>query len=337
MPPTTKMDLKLPFLISVLVIEGNQSMDIITPEQILARIAALEKKDLELTEFNKRLLAMVENQREQMEQKDMTINQLLKQVNVLEQKETDNQNLKTEVSKLQARIIALESKVKQQTDIKENQEGNGQKSAVPFLHGLETHKGNIKSEFLNVILANKKHLPQTRPEDVHLAEVKRIKPDKEKETLKIRQASSAAELVAFHAVIDLGHVSHIGIHQNIVFESVLLNLASSYHVQHGIFIAPTNGLYLFSTSIMADNNGKIIYTELVKNGAVLARTQGQGHSGSHDQGSVTVVTQLNASDEVWVRLHCCADDSLYGERYSTFTGVNVNCIVRQSLSVFIKS
>ncbi|XP_045181482.2 cerebellin-4-like [Mercenaria mercenaria] len=129
------------------------------------------------------------------------------------------------------------------------------------------------------------------------------------------------EAVAFHAVVDAnGEVRHHGINQNLVFETVLLNINGGYHSQHGLFIAPTAGLYIFSTSVLDAGSKPLIHADMVKNGAVLARAYGHGNSGFPEQGSVTVVTQLKAGDEVWVRISCCADGSITGLRYTSFTG-----------------
>ena len=129
------------------------------------------------------------------------------------------------------------------------------------------------------------------------------------------------EAVAFHAVVDSnGEVPHHGVNQNLVFETVLLNINGAYHNQHGLFVAPAAGLYIFSTSVLDAGSKPLIHADLVKNGNVLARAYGHGNGGYPEQGSVTVVTQLKTGDEVWVRLSCCADSPITGMRYTSFTG-----------------
>ncbi|XP_053383320.1 uncharacterized protein LOC128549779 [Mercenaria mercenaria] len=143
-----------------------------------------------------------------------------------------------------------------------------------------------------------------------------------------RQTVSQGEAVAFHAVNTHGEIAHIGVGQNIHFETVLLNLNNGFHPQHGVFIAPTAGLYIFSTSVLSfsGQTTSLFAADLVKNGAILGRAYGHGDNGYHDRGSVTAVTQIAAGDEVWVRLHCCADDSLYGGYYTTFTGALLSAL-----------
>ena len=57
---------------------------------------------------------------------------------------------------------------------------------------------------------------------------------------------------------------HTNSNQDIVFDRVFTNLGNSYHVSHGIFGAPTPGIYIFSVTIVAD--GQAAHAKLVKNG-----------------------------------------------------------------------
>ncbi|XP_053383625.1 complement C1q-like protein 4 [Mercenaria mercenaria] len=128
--------------------------------------------------------------------------------------------------------------------------------------------------------------------------------------------------VAFHAVRDGGEYPHLGKYQHIVFSTVLLNIGNGYSANHGIFTAPKAGLYIFSASILSNYKPatSLFAADIVKGGHVLARVYGHGVNGYHDQRLATVVTQLRAGEQVWVRLNCCANDSLWGYRYTTFSG-----------------
>lgn len=127
--------------------------------------------------------------------------------------------------------------------------------------------------------------------------------------------------VAFHAVLDDGETSNIGLGQHIPFPTELLNLGGGYHKLHGTFICSLSGVYVFSTSILSYRNPHPdIQASVMKNGQVLARVYGHGDNGIYDQGSVTVTVQLQEGDEVWVELHNPADSSIYGYRYTSFTG-----------------
>lgn len=127
--------------------------------------------------------------------------------------------------------------------------------------------------------------------------------------------------VAFHVVNDLYEIMHLSINQPVPFETGLLNLGGQYHSSTSIFIAEQPGVYIFSVTILSfyDPHPEF-HAAIVKNGGVLTRIYGHGDNGRHDQGSATVVVQLNARDEVWVRMQEVSDTSLFGERYTTFTG-----------------
>lgn len=126
---------------------------------------------------------------------------------------------------------------------------------------------------------------------------------------------------AFHAVSDRGEMTHIGKDQTVVFENVLLNIGGDFHINHSLFIAEMPGVYMFSASILSFVNAHPEFSAaIVKNGGNLALIYGHSDNGRHDQGSVTVVTQLDAGDEVWVKLLSPDDGSIYGGRYTTFSG-----------------
>ncbi|XP_060555246.1 uncharacterized protein LOC132716092 [Ruditapes philippinarum] len=132
---------------------------------------------------------------------------------------------------------------------------------------------------------------------------------------------AATNFVAFHAVLTPYHIDHLGDNDNIRFDRVLLNEGDGYHNQHGLFITPKPGFYLFSVTL-ATNYDQKFYAQLKKNGAPLINLSGNGQAGGYlDQGSVTVVTKLNAGDEVWVVHNSPPDGSIWGNSFSSFTGV----------------
>ncbi|XP_060575588.1 uncharacterized protein LOC132733030 [Ruditapes philippinarum] len=111
---------------------------------------------------------------------------------------------------------------------------------------------------------------------------------------------AATNFVAFHAVLTQQYNGNLGGNENIRFDSVLLNEGDGYHNQHGLFITPKPGFYLFSVTL-ATYYDKPFYAQLKKNGATLVNLSGNGQAGRYlDQGSATVVTKLNTGDAVWV-------------------------------------
>lgn len=127
--------------------------------------------------------------------------------------------------------------------------------------------------------------------------------------------------VAFHAVMKRNMITHITTGQNVVFDTELLNVGNGYHSEHGVFIAPYPGIYVFSVSILSyvDPHPEA-QVDLVRNNIVLAKVYVHGDSGRHDQGSVTATVQLDAGDEVWAQTSVYDDTTIWGGRLSSFTG-----------------
>ena len=76
-----------------------------------------------------------------------------------------------------------------------------------------------------------------------------------------------------------------------MFEKVITNVGDAYNAAHGHFIAPVKGLYLFSASIMADNN-KEVWTMFMHNNKDICRIYARGTDDRHAQGSQTMILQL---------------------------------------------
>ncbi|KAL4228780.1 EMI domain [Mactra antiquata] len=64
-----------------------------------------------------------------------------------------------------------------------------------------------------------------------------------------REKRQQTDIVAFHAVLTIPELDHVGVDGNIKFNNVFLNAGNSYHNQHGLFIAPQSGIYLFSVTL----------------------------------------------------------------------------------------
>jgi len=116
--------------------------------------------------------------------------------------------------------------------------------------------------------------------------------------------------------------TNIGVDQVITFDRVGLNLGDGFHPVHSIFIAPRSGVYLFSSSIMTFyNNPAEVQAAITVNGITIAMVFGHGDSGRHDQGAQTVIVNLKVNDEVDVRNVKFDHDVVYGNLYSSFSGI----------------
>ena len=129
--------------------------------------------------------------------------------------------------------------------------------------------------------------------------------------------------VAFTAGINPLYVDNMDPKQTIIFETTITDIGGGYNNSTGIFIAPRPGVYAFSCSLLDHyQNGLMLHAEIVKdNASVLGRVFAHAEQDQYrDQGAQTVVTHLNAGDQVWVRIWDSKNLSLGGQLYSTFTG-----------------
>lgn len=130
--------------------------------------------------------------------------------------------------------------------------------------------------------------------------------------------------IAFHAVLDQVHKTGLAKGDTLVFNNVKLNLGDGYHSNHGIFIAPKPGLYVFSASVTSypSADSHVFTAVIVKNGTPLAGLIGNGGSKDivSDQGSGTVTMLLETNDEVWVKLTYPENIEIRGGTLSSFTG-----------------
>ena len=141
-------------------------------------------------------------------------------------------------------------------------------------------------------------------------------------TQGIRHASRAgrqvsASPVAFSALAS-HTLSHLGAGQNLIFEKTNVNTNNVYNPHHGVFTAPVPGIYLITTSILANQNREI-HCDIVLNGRVVAQIYARGSDSKHDQGSQTILLHLKQGDDVSIQ-NDDLDESIVGSLYTTFSG-----------------
>jgi len=69
------------------------------------------------------------------------------------------------------------------------------------------------------------------------------------------------------------------------------------------------------------NNPTEVRAAITVNGIQIAHIFGHGDSGRHDQGAQTVIVNLKVNDEVDVRNIQLDHDVVYGDLYSSFSGI----------------
>lgn len=86
-------------------------------------------------------------------------------------------------------------------------------------------------------------------------------------TNRIRRAEGEFP-VAFTATISDHYIEHAGDHQVIVFDNVVTNVGNAYNSHVGIFVAPVNGIYVFSVTLFSPASVSF-HANIVKNGQIL--------------------------------------------------------------------
>jgi len=137
----------------------------------------------------------------------------------------------------------------------------------------------------------------------------------------VRLQRFAPENLAAFTAIKVASQSSVGVNQNIIFEKVLLNEGNGFHSQHGIYIATQRGVYMFTANLVHVNQPGPFHAALVHNGNVIVKLHGE--SNTWDQTSQTVYLSLAAGDEVYVRNIDYEHETIYGDSYSSFSGMLV--------------
>ncbi|XP_060601158.1 complement C1q tumor necrosis factor-related protein 3-like [Ruditapes philippinarum] len=117
------------------------------------------------------------------------------------------------------------------------------------------------------------------------------------------------------------HMLNLGNNQAILFDYIVTNIGHHYSPNTGVFTAPINATYYFSASILSHTN-ELLQTEIVKNG--IREVMIYSYDNDHEQGSNSVVLQLNIGDEVWVRHLGMVGTKVYGNGWSTFSGFKIS-------------
>ncbi|XP_076078937.1 complement C1q-like protein 2 [Mytilus galloprovincialis] len=108
----------------------------------------------------------------------------------------------------------------------------------------------------------------------------------------------------------------------VVFDSVVTNTGSGYDPSNGHFVAPYEGLYYFSWTILA-YKGTNFVTEIVHNGKVIVGNHAEA-AAIPEQMSTTnsLVLQLVSKDKVYIKTEGTGT-SMHGGKWSSFTGFKI--------------
>ncbi|XP_048750771.2 caprin-2-like [Ostrea edulis] len=142
-------------------------------------------------------------------------------------------------------------------------------------------------------------------------------------TQRHRRAAHLPSRSSVHFSAGIRAESHYGVSDGaaLIFQHVTANTGNAYDPNLGIFTAPTNGTYVFFSTILSANTYNV-WVDIVKNGVSQVREGAHGSMNTlYPSASNVVILDLFQGDKVWVRsgttgaLYTHEDSSL-----STFSG-----------------
>ncbi|XP_076467764.1 cerebellin-1-like [Babylonia areolata] len=159
--------------------------------------------------------------------------------------------------------------------------------------------------------------------------------DKVKASVTIVKQTVTERLDAFNAQLEAkanmtkvaftAHMSttgvNVGANGPFVFDRVITNIGDRYNNSSGIFVAPCDGVYVFSFIMINDGEAPGIQAGIEKDGEVLGTgtSDGLGAYNKWDDGSALVTTRLKKGDHVYVKRRG-GGTRVYGNVYTNFSG-----------------
>ncbi|CAG2243832.1 C1QL [Mytilus edulis] len=120
--------------------------------------------------------------------------------------------------------------------------------------------------------------------------------------------------VAFHTHLSANF--NVSSNDAVAYDVVKVNVGDGYNKFSGIFKAPATGLYFITNTVMSmPNHG--IHVEIVKNGVAIGKNWAD-HNG-YESGTMSVITDLDVNDSVWVRDSDGGTERLEHD-YNSFSG-----------------
>ncbi|KAL3870860.1 hypothetical protein ACJMK2_038895 [Sinanodonta woodiana] len=125
--------------------------------------------------------------------------------------------------------------------------------------------------------------------------------------VKRQQTSPSNDVIAFTAYLD--HAIHdLGPNQALKFNQILLNEGHGYSQFTGVFTVPIGGIYIFSFSVAARDEGNLlapdIWMKLVVNGEHKATVAAESMKPRDDEMGTNIINlRVEAGDAVWITHH----------------------------------
>ncbi|XP_071168357.1 heavy metal-binding protein HIP-like [Mytilus edulis] len=119
-------------------------------------------------------------------------------------------------------------------------------------------------------------------------------------TIKNISASKKNDAVMFFAIIK-SRGFNLETESTVVFDTVVINEGSHYNNYDGVFVAPRDGLYLFSWTVSSQAANRAM-TELVVDDEVITSTgERDADSTSFMSASMTAICRMEKDGHAWIR------------------------------------
>lgn len=125
---------------------------------------------------------------------------------------------------------------------------------------------------------------------------------------------------------------NLEIKSTVVFDKTILNLGGYYNEFDGVFVAPINGIYMFSWSVCTTASNYIFAELVVENDIISVAGEYESH-GHYDCGSMTALNKMNKNDHAWIRTTDYTHNSKVNHMYTsqgvgsnTFMGVLIHTL-----------
>ncbi|XP_052777750.1 uncharacterized protein LOC128215064 [Mya arenaria] len=236
--------------------------------------------------------AIIANLIERLDAKDAIIEELVGRVERLEKTNMKQAEINVDLERrLQQLTISTQQKDSQKNTITESDKQNDSLQAQN-----ETDRGGDDNmEYTSGIVHKHKRVSI---DDPYISRYR-------------RHANTRA--IAFFATLT-NDSEHLGAGENINFDNAITNVGSAYH--QGVFIAPINGIYVFSATLFSYPN-TADRLKWMKNGQMLCQLY--VHNSGYDTSGSTIVVELNTGDDISIQ-NIDADTKILGHHYTFFSG-----------------
>ena len=104
----------------------------------------------------------------------------------------------------------------------------------------------------------------------------------------------------FFAIINNNHF-HLDKESTVVFETIILNEGDGYNKYDGVFVAPEDGIYLFSWTVSSQGSS-LVMTKLVVDSKVISSTgERNNHSNGHTSAPMTTLCRMKQDCHAFIR------------------------------------